>query len=77
MRWFVLILFTLLSAYLLYLALFNAWASATPVADPEVFKTRFYCLLSCSFVTLGLGVNAFLLMREKLPVSPENEESTH
>ena len=54
--------FSVIFNFLFYLSFFNAWASATPVADPEVFKTRFYCLLAGSFVTLGLGVNAFLLM---------------
>jgi membrane-bound acyltransferase YfiQ involved in biofilm formation len=62
MRWLILVLFVLLSAYLVYFAAYNAWASTTPVIDPEAFKTRFYVLIAGAFVTLGLGVNAFIML---------------
>ena len=65
MRWFVLTLFMVLSAYLLYLTYFNAWASVTPVPDPEVYKTYVYVLIAGAFVTFGLGINVFLLMSKK------------
>lgn len=62
MRWGVLGFFTLLAAYLLYLAYFNAWASTTPVSNPEVYMTRFYCLVPGAFVTFGIGVLVFVLL---------------
>ena len=63
MRWFVLTLFIVLSAYLLDAAYFNAWVSITP--DPGAYKTRIYVLIAGAFVTLALGVNVFLLIGKK------------
>jgi hypothetical protein len=66
MRWGLLGFFCLLAAYLLYLAYFNAWASATPVPNAEVFKTRFYCLVPGAFITFGIGVLTFVLIGKKI-----------
>lgn len=71
MRWIVLSLFAVMAAYLLYLAYFNAWASVTPVADPEAYKTRFYCLIPGSFITFGIGVLIFVLMGKRKSVNKE------
>ena len=69
MRWGFLGGFTILAIYLLYLAYFNAWASATPVPDAELFKTRFYCLVPGAFLTFGIGVVIFILLGNKKKTS--------
>jgi hypothetical protein len=40
----------------------------TPVPSnvpPEIFKIRFYFVLAGALIVLGLGINAFLLMKKK------------
>jgi hypothetical protein len=60
MRWFALILVTLLGLYIMTWAFQNAWISSTPVSNPEIYKTRALFLLPMSLIILIQGVILFL-----------------
>jgi len=61
----LLIIFLILSAMVMWWGIENVWLSATPVADPEIYKTRAYFLIPSSFILAGLGIGIYVCMKKK------------
>lgn len=63
MKYFWLIFFICAGFYFMTWAFQSAWLSATPVIDPEIYKTRALILFPVSILTIGVGILIFVCMR--------------
>jgi nitrogen fixation-related uncharacterized protein len=54
-----------LGLYIMTWAFQSAWLSATPVADPEIYKTRALFLFPLSILIVSVGAAIFFCGRQK------------
>jgi hypothetical protein len=68
MRWIILIISVLGSGFLALWYVHTAWISATPVSNPEYFKTKAMIILIMAAASIVIGVAAFFILsrRKKL-----------
>ena len=61
----LLIIFLTLSALVMWWGIEKDWLTATPVADPEIYKTRAYFLIPSSFILAALGIGIYVCMGKR------------
>lgn len=55
-KWIIVLLFAGFGLLIMMWAFQNAWLSATPVTDPEIYKTRAILLFPTSIIILALSM---------------------
>ena len=60
-KWIVVLIFAGFGFLIMMWAFQNALLSATPVTDPEIYKTRAYFLFPMSIIILALSVILYLV----------------